>query len=183
MNKEVQVIRQKVNKALQLSNELVISNDLELTNGIDLLKRIKITGKIIKTQKEKITKPLLQALKEARAMFKPIEDSYAEAEKIVKQKILIYNQQQAEKEKELAKKIEKGETTIDEVVQELKETPKEGMIGKISTRTIKEVMIENENKIPRKYLVPNMSLIRQDALKGVKIDGVVVRDKKVIVSQ
>ena len=189
MKNEIKVIKQKVGRALSIAQEITIQDEKTLADGIDFLKKIKTTGKIIKNQKEKITKPLLQAIKEARAMFKPIEDNYSEAERIIKGKILHYNIVQEEKRKEkeakLAARVEKGTMKAETAVKKIEEIPEvknEGKVGKVSTRTVKKVVIEDESKLPRKYLIPNQSLIRQDALKGIKIDGVEIKEEKIIAS-
>ena len=189
MNKQIQTIKTKTSKALKLSQEIVVTDQKTLSQGIDFLKKIKTTGKIIKAQKEKITKPLNQALKEARDMFRPIESNYLQAERIVKSKILEYNlkeeKKKAEKERKLAARVNRGTMKMETAVKKIEKMPeikKEGKVGKVSTRIIKKVVITDEKKLPRKYLIPNQSLIRQDALKGVKIDGVEIKEEKILTS-
>lgn len=185
--KKIQIIETKTNKALKLSQEIVINNQETLSQGVDFLKKIKITGQMIKEQKEKITKPLNQALKEARDMFRPIESNYLQAERIVKQKILNYNLEQErikkEKEKKLAERVDRGTMKMETAVKKIEKMPEvknEGRDSKVKMREIKEIVIENESKLPRKYLMPNNVLIRRDALNGIKIEGVKVITKKIV---
>jgi len=189
MNKEITIIKEKVNKALQISEEIIVQDENSLSGAIDFLKKIKLTDKIIKKQKEKITKPLNEALKNARNMFRPVEDNYLQAEKNVKQKILDYNlveeKKREEQEKKLADRVDKGTMKMETAVKKIEEMPKisnEGKIGKISTRINERVVIADETKIPRKYLMPNERLIKKDALNGIKIEGVKIIEEKILVS-
>ena len=187
-NKQIQIVKKKVNTALRIANAIQIT-EKTLPEGIDFLKKIKEVGKYIQQQKEKITKPLLTALKNAREMFRPIEENYSEAERIVKGKILHYNIEQEEKRKEkeakLAARVEKGTMRPETAVKKIEEMPEvknEGKTGRVQMREVKEVIIEDETKLPRKYLIPNNVLIRKDALQGIKINGVKIIIKKVVAS-
>ena len=189
MNKNLITIKTKVNKALQLSEEIIIKDESTLSQAIDFLKKIKETGKTIKEKKELITKPLNEGLKNARDMFRPIEDNYLMAEKNVKAKILEWNDKQEEirkeKEKKLAERVDKGTMKMETAVKKIEAMPEvsnEGKTGKISTRIVKKVIISNENKLPREYLIPNTQKIKKDALAGIKIDGVKVVEEKILAS-
>ena len=186
---DITIIKQKVSKALSLSEMLAINDAKGLAGAIDFLQKIKLTGKVIKNAKEKITKPLNAALKEARDLFRPAENDYLQAEKNVKQKILDYNiaeeKKREEQERKLAERVEKGTLKMDTAVKKIEEMPgvsQQGKTGKVSMRTIQKVVINNEAKLPRKYLIPNETLIRKDALAGVEIPGVEIVEEKLLAS-
>lgn len=189
MNKEITVIKTKASQALQISKEIVVNNNDTLSYAIDILKKIKETGKASKEQKELITKPLNEGLRNARNMFRPIEDDYTTAERNIKDKILTWTNKQEEirkeKEKKIAERVEKGTLKIETAVSKIEAIPKvvnQGATGKISSRIIKKVVIKNEDKLPRKYLIPDIAKIKKDALSGIEIDGVVVVEEKVLAS-
>ena len=189
MNKEITIIKTKASQALQISKEIVISDNDTLSHAIDILKRIKETGKMIKKQKELIIKPLNEGLKNARDMFRPIENDYNTAEKNIKDKILTWTNEQErirkEKERKIVERVEKGTLKVETAVNKIEAIPKivnQGAIGKVSSRVMKKVVIKNEDKLPRKYLMPDMAKIKKDALNGIEIDGVIVVEEKVLAS-
>jgi len=73
--------------------------------------------------------------------------------------------------------FEKAAEKIEEII------PQKNIItnnGAIQFRTIKDVVIEDETKLPREFLVPNMVKIRKVALEGVEIPGVKVVEKQTV---
>ena len=189
MDKNLIVIKTKVNKALQLSEEITIKDESTLSQAIDFLKKIKETGKIIKEKKELITKPLNEGLRNARDMFRPIENNYFIAEKNVKAKILEWNNKQEEirkeKEKKLAERVDKGTMKMETAVKKIETMPEvsnQGKVGKVSTRVIKKVVIKDDSKLPREYLMPDERKIKEAVFNGIKIPGVETVEEKVIAS-
>ena len=192
-SKEVAVVRQQATKALTAANEIAINKVDDLTKATDVLSKIKSVGKMIKQRKEKITRPLMESLSSVRDLFKPIEQSHAEAERIIKGKMLVFQENeeraQAEAKQKLVERVERGtmkaETAIDKI-EDMQDVPTaaKGKVGSISTRTIKKVRIVDELKLPREYLSPNMPKINEDALKkSVEIPGVEVYSEKVIAAK
>lgn len=190
---EVAMVRQQVSEVLETANALSIASDDDLSAAADVLKRIKDYGKQVKERKEEITKPLNDALKSARDLFRPIEDNAEQAEKIIKGKMLVYQdaQEAARKKSEaqIAARVEKGTMKVETAVDKMAALPTvptqaRGSYGSVSTRIIKKVRIVDEAAIPRQYLVPDMGKITEAAVKGgVVIPGVEVYEEKVIASR
>ena len=186
-NKEVVLLEKKVDSALALSQTIEINDDKALVKGIDFLKNIKTVGKAIKQQKDKLLIPARDVVTGIREMFRSTEDNYAEAEKNVKKKILTYNLKVEEanriKEEKIVARVEKKtlkpETAVRKM-EEIKEAPTQGKVGKVAMRTVRKVEITDEAVIPRKYLSLNMVLIRKDALAGVEIPGTKVVEEKTL---
>ena len=186
-NKEVVLLEKKVDSALALSQTIEINDDKTLVKGIDFLKNIKTVGKAIKQQKDKLLVPARNVVTEIRDMFRVTEGNFAEAEKNVKKKILTYNLKVEEanriKEEKIAARVEKKtlkpETAVRKM-EEIKEAPTQGNVGKVSMRTVRKVEITDETAIPRKYLSLNMVLIRKAALAGVVIPGTKVVEEKTL---
>jgi hypothetical protein len=190
-NKELTVVRQQTTKIYNVANDLVIATDDDLTKATDALATVKNLGKMIKVRKEEITKPLSEALSSARDLFKPIETSHAEAERIIKGKMLAYQAQQekarAEATAKIAAKVEAGtikpETAIKkmEALVEVK-TSSQGRVGAFATRIVRKYRITDASKLPRQFLMPDMSKITEALKSGVVVPGAEIYEEKVIAS-
>lgn len=202
IEKQITTVKQQTTKMLNAANELTILNDSDLSKATDALAVVKNLGKQIKERKEQITKPLLEALNSARDLFKPLEQSHVEAERIIKVKILNYQDEQDKKRKEEAEKIalrvEKGTLKQETAMKKLENLPEVqtttvGKIGKTSTRIIKKVRITplpelQLNQLQLNVLIKNgiidwnESRVRELALKGQLIPGVQVYEEKTLSS-
>lgn len=161
----------------------------DLAKATDIVTKLKDAGSNIKKIKESVTKPLNEALKNVREMFKPVEEQYTVSEKIIKDKILAYsrkvNEEAAIREQKIAESLEKGtikQETAERKIESLDrvESTTRGSIGSVQFRKIQRVEIIDESLIPRKYLEVNMTAIRRDALSGVNIPGVKVVDDTIV---
>jgi len=188
LNKEISVIKTQISKAVSAANNLEIKTADDMPKAVDLLSKIKSVGKLITDKKKSITDPLNTALKNARGFFKPVEDEYANAEGIVKKKMLDYDikaREQARKEAEkIEKKVESGKMSIEKASEKLDEAqPKKSVAtaeGQVQFKTIKKVVIKDEKALPREYLMPDIMKIKKVALAGVEIAGVEVVEEKVV---
>jgi len=188
LKKELAPIQANVSKAEQAATQLSIKTDEDNNKASELLIKIKTVGKQIKDAKEKITKPANEILKNARAFFSPMEKQFDNAEFIVKGKMGEYKMaQDAKALKETQKieaKVEAGKMSFEKAAEKIEAvTPQKSVetkSGGVQYRTIKEVILEDESKLPREYLVPDMVKIRKVALAGVEIAGVKVVDKQVV---
>ena len=177
-NQEVAVINKKVNKALATVQEIVINDAKTVAEGIDLREGLQKFGKFLKQKKESVTKPMLLALKNHRAMFRPAEDSCKEATEIISNKLGAYKMkidaENAEEERKITARVEKGtlkpETAVKKI-EKLEVVSPKGKTAKITFKTHRSMEITDASKLPREYLVPNTVLIRKDILAGVKISG------------
>ena len=180
--------KKKTSAIVEKANELTIKTESNMEVAVDYLKKIKQIALEIKTEKEKLTKPAMEVLKNVRMLFNPFEVNIKEAEFIIKEKMLKFDELQ---QKKAAEKIEKIEAKVEEGKMDLvkaaekmeKVEPKKnyaGEIGKVQYRTIQKIVITNRNKIPREYLLLNETLIRRDLLKGVSVPGAkLVSEKQV----
>lgn len=185
--KELSVMKGFVSKLEKQAQSITISSADEHKKAIDLVAVLKETGSKIKNKKESITKPINEALKNIRSMFKPIEDQFESAEEIIKTKLIDYtrkvNEEARKKEQAIANRVEKGTLKVETAERKMGEIEKvekttKGEKGEVQIRMIKKVRIEDETKIPREYLVPDMVKIRKDALGGKEIAGIVVYEEE-----
>jgi len=181
--KELSLVKTQTSALENKATSLIISNEDNYKNAITILAKIKEIGKIIKIKKEAITKPLSESLKNARDLFRPLEDQFINAEKIIKTKMLKYKSEidkiAKEKEEQIAKRAEKGTIKLETAERKMNEIERinkttQGKFGKATFRQTRKVRIINQTLIPLEYLVPNMTLIRTDALSGKNIPGVEV---------
>ena len=91
ITKELQaIIKRQAEGADKVSKEIIIKTKEDFENASELFLKVKQAGKYITTEKEKMTRGLLDSLANIRTFFKPYEILQADAEKSVGQKILQY---------------------------------------------------------------------------------------------
>ena len=189
-NKEVGMVKAQATRLVTAANALTIDSKETLEQATDILSKVKTVGKEIKARKEEITKPLMEALNSARDLFKSIEASHAEAERIIKGKMGEYMDEQerierAEKDR-IAAQAEAGRIRPETAIRKMdavEEAPRsaQGEVGSIARRTLRKVRVVDESLIPRAYLVPNMALINEHMLKGgIEVAGCEVYEEKSI---
>lgn len=187
--KNVSVVKAQTTKALSAANDYKITNADDLAKGTDLLKKIKDIGKAVTERKKEITDPLNNALKSARDLFRPIEQNYAEAERIVKNKILEWQRVEDERIKKeqnkIATKVESGKMSLEKAVDKMEDvgtvqTSAKGKTGAISTREIPKYEVTEENKVPREYCSPDMAKIKRALDAGIEVPGARKYYEKVI---
>lgn len=192
--KELAVIKKEVLTVVKMAQQFQVETPEHETQSADILAKIKTTTKMLTARKEEITRPLMTSLSKVRDLFKPREMELAEAEKIIKSKVLAYKieqDQKAEKERaRLEARAEKGTMKPETVAQKLadlpdtKKTVQSTSGSKLITQTIQKVRILDEFSIPREYLVPDLAKITQAVLKeGAVIPGVEKYEEKRLVSR
>lgn len=187
--KEVTVVKQQATKAVTAANDMVIKTDGDMSKATDILSKIKTVAKMAKERKELITKPLNEALSSARDLFKPIEQNCADAERIIKSKMITFSDDQ-EKAREAAKgkiveKVEGGKMTAEKAVEKLDNLPTvnttiTGKVGQVQTRMVTKYRITDETLIPRLYMIPDMGKITEAIKAGTVVPGAESYTEKVI---
>lgn len=187
--KELTPLKAQVSKLENQANEVQILKAEDYTFAVDLVAKLKDIGSKIKNVKESITKPLNEALRNARELFRPIEDQFTNAESIVKTKLLDYkrkiDEEARKKESVIAEKVEAGKIKLETAEKKMEkiervETTTRGKVGEVQVRKVKKVRIINEALIPRNYLALDMVAIRRDALSGIIIPGTEVYEEETI---
>lgn len=186
---ELAVVRGQATKALSAANDLVIKTDQDMESATDILSKIKQVGKLIKARKEQITEPLMESLKSARDLFKPLEQNHEEAERIIKTKMLTYQREADAKnraeEERIAARVEKGTMREDTAIAKIEAMPEvkrsiQGKVGKVTTRKVPKYRVIDESLIPREYLVPDMGKITEALKKGIAVPGATIIYEEVI---
>lgn len=169
----------------------IIDNDT-LTHGANLRTNIKKLEKTITTEKEKMTRPLLDALEVERARWRPAEAKIKEALAIIDKKILAYNDaieaERKRKEAQIAARVERGtmkaETAVaklDQLVEAPTNIATEN--GSISYRVDKVVAITNKALIPQQFLIVDEVAVKRALLAGETVPGAELQERKTIVNK
>lgn len=187
--KEVELAKQQATKALTAANEMVIASEEDMVKATDVLSKIKSVAKLVKSRKEAITKPLNEALASARDLFRPIEDDATAAERVIKGKMLDWQNAEEKRkrieEDRIANRVEKGTMKPQTALKKLGEiapvaTTTKGKVGEVKTMLVKKYRITDEAKIPREYLVPDMAKIKEALKAGTVVPGAEAYEEKVI---
>lgn len=192
--KELAVIKKEVTSVVKMAQAFQVETPEQEIESADILAKIKATSKMLTARKEEITRPLMTSLSKVRDLFKPRETELADAEKIIKSKVLAYKiEQDAKAEKErarLAARVDKGTMKAETAGQKLadlpdtKKTVQSSSGSKLITQTVQKVRILDEFSIPREYLVPDLTKITNAILKeGAVIPGVEKYEEKRLVSR
>ena len=190
--KEVQaLIKRQAEGADKVAKEIIIKNQNDFEKASELFLKVKQAGKYIASEKEKMTRGLLDTLANIRSFFKPYEIMQSNAEKEVGSKILAYQLEEEKKSQikidAVVEKVEKGKMTFEKANEKIEtlEVAKtvEVNTGAVQFKTIRDYEIIDEKLIPKKYWVLDLVKLRKDALDGVEIPGVKVVEKKIINSK
>lgn len=191
-------IKRQVTTAVNRANDLAIDSPESLAQATDILKAVKDAGKVVKSRKEEITKPLNDALKSARDLFRPIEADLATGERIIKDKMLDYtNEVEAKRAAEAAKleaRVERGTMRTDTAMRKMDDletvdSTVKGAKGSVNFREVRKVKIVDPKAIPLKYLMNEKVIdairaaVSTDVLNGTKVEGVEIVTEKVVASR
>lgn len=178
----LQVAEKKVNELAELSR-FKVNSQPTFEKAAQILKSIKEYKEAVQEQKDKIIKPLNEALKNTREMFAPLEEKILVVEKFMKSEALNYNnkliEEQKKREAEAQSKIEAGES-FEKATKSVARV--EQKVASIPTRKVQKLLIEDATLIPRNFLIPDESKIK-DALKaGYTVPGCKMVEETILVN-
>ena len=173
-NNKVEVKIQTTLAAIQASskplvaklNALDIKSNEDYEKAAEYTKKLKLYKRQAENFKSKIIDPLKVSISETVKFFSPFISLVESTEVAVKEKMLEFaNKQEAAKTKLLSAKTHNVNKTLSKLATlEVKS-------DSAQIRTAYELVIADENSIPRKYLMPNEALIKADLKAGKKIKG------------
>lgn len=172
-DKEVKIVTAEVEKIAASTGTIKIRSELDVKIATYKLVEIKTVAKDIEKRRKSITDPMNQALKEVNALFKGPADSLAQAEKIIKEAMLIYAERMEKRAEKRAGKIEdqvdSGELDLAEGMGKLgniKQAPtnvKSGG-GSAQWKTTTKIRILNPGLLPPKYF------LRERVLEALRVE-------------
>src|SRR5574343_620943 len=112
MTTDLTIIQRGLSPIATQSTNLAIIDDASLKLGVEMLSRLNQYNDSMQAEKEKVTKPLNEALKAERARFKPLETLYNDAIATIRQKMTDYQTNlirlQREAQEKIASKLASG---------------------------------------------------------------------------
>lgn len=191
--KELTEIKQQVSLVQQSAMALTVDSPESMSKATDALHNVRQAEKFITERKTNITKPIMRSLSQIRELFKPMELSLANANAMIKSKMLSYQIEiDAQKEKEqarIAARVAKGTMKAETAAQKLEtlgevNSGSQGEVGKSSIREVRKVRIVDETIIPREWLEPSITRITEAVIRqNIIIPGVEIYLEKMIVSR
>lgn len=181
VKKELQLapLKAQVTKVATAAEMVIIKTNEDMIRAVDILGKIKDAGKKITAEKEKITKPLSEALKNARALFAPLEAQWEEAEKTIKYKMVKYqtlSEAKAEKKIEtIEKKIEEGKISFEQGIEKIAGIEPGSTVEtdsfSLTFREDRKMEIIDASLIPDEYWQIDEVKLRKDVLAGKEVPG------------
>ena len=163
------------------SNALKITSPKDMEKATGILSELNTLAKQLKTEREKITEPLNEALEEVRGRYRPAETALKTAIESVRSMIIKYQTEQEriaqiEKDK-IAARVSKGTLGIEKATEKMQavQEPKAKIAtstGKISFKTVPKFEVVDIKKVPLKYLIANEAEIKKAMIAGFEIEGV-----------
>lgn len=155
-DKAIVQYREHVSTALAEAERLEVASFEGVMDAADLLYSVKGIGEQIAEKKEAITKPMNEALKNARAMFKPIEEAYATAERTLKDKIVDWH----------GAEWTAGKQTDNKIC---------GLKGYATVVERHAVDITDAAKIPPQFCSPDTKKIEHALKAGIEVPGAALK--------
>jgi hypothetical protein len=168
---------------VEKATTLEITTKEEMLEATDILSKLNIFCDNITEEKEKITKPLNQALKAERARWKPLEEQYEAAIASIRAKMGKYQTEEIKRQADEAKAIAdrrgegKGYLKVETAVRQIAEIEKvEKKVttdaGSVSFKAIKMFEVMDVTMLPKEYILPDETAIRQAMKEGKELAGV-----------
>lgn len=190
--KELTATKAQLTKASNYATDLLVESQEDYNAALEQGKKIKTMLDTVVARREEITRPLNDALKSTRSLFKPIEEGMQGALDVIRGKMQLWFKEmkriEAEEKEKIAARVEKGtlkqETGLRKMdeVQSVAKTQDTGA-AKATMRTVRKVRVINPDVVPDQYWEMNMVMIRKDALANVAIPGVeVYEDQELAIS-
>ncbi len=189
-DKEVLVIEKKMQPVLAEATKLEVKDAKGMMVATELLSKLNKFNDAIVAEREKVTKPLNEALKAERARWKPTESANEEAIDIVRGKMSVYQTAETKRAREEEAKIAarvgegKGKLQVDTAVKKIEgieradETVK-AESGLVKFREDKVLKIMDETLIPCEFLMLDEKKILATLKAGGKVLGAELEIKMV----
>jgi hypothetical protein len=182
--KELAIYKRQATEVKKKAGQLKITSQAKVVEAQDFRKKIATAIKLVKGKRDEIVKPLRVSIKKTQELFNPIIDEMTATDVDIKMAMEKYVRQQQliieEKKKEIEQKVDSGEISFEKAGKKIEKA--ESKVNAVKTRNIQEVIITDTKKVPDEYYVIDMVKLRKDALAGIKIAGVKVESKTIVVN-
>jgi len=180
--------QKEVSTLATLATNLIIESKDDMVVAVSVLSKLNKVGDQIEERKEMITKPINLALKEARALFAPLERPFKEAIAILRDKMSVYQTEtirlQREQEIKIANRVISGNIKVETGVRKIEELEKTEKnvsteAGSVNFRVSKILRITDETLIPREYLMVDEKKLLDALKEGVIVAGAEIEERQV----
>ena len=180
--KAVELYQAKAEELIdKTAGSLTITTQEENMLVIERKAKLNKLGKEVKTEKEKATKPINEALRTVRSWWAPLEEMIEEGERMFSRALLTYKSKVEEearkKEAQIAARVEKGTMRLDTAERKLEqvqhvEKHADTQYGRVQFRKVKRVRIINQDLIPDEYWVIDEVKLRKAVINdGLQVPG------------
>lgn len=170
-------------KALDYTQAFIVSNADEMQEATSVLSKLNQGLDRLTDDKEKLTKPINELLKEIRGRYKPFETKFEEAINYVRRAMIDYQTEQKrlakiEEDKIISRIGEgKGKLKVETAIKKISEVdkPESKVIadeGSVKFKTVKKFEVTDVSKLPVEFLLANEVAIRKAMTEGKEITGV-----------
>ena len=183
---EIVNLRSDANFLLYKAEEVAnVTSTEDEERAVEFLAQVKARARIIDDRRQFFVKPLNDHVKAINAEFKKVSEPLDEAERIVKSGIASHRGSPAFKEAEARRKAIEDEArqaanqgdiaALTELAKEHAQAKSEAprsvqtSTGKMTTRKAWKFEIEDENLVPRPFLMPDERKITQVVKEGIRI--------------
>lgn len=183
---QLSTIKKQAGKMQEMVDSTIVDSEEALAAVADKIKNVKTLGKAVRAEMEKYTKPAQAIINEARAKYLPFEKMCTDAETQLKKKAGAYmDEQEAKRKKEeekIAARVEAGKLKEETGIRKMEELGEERKSvqtesTQLQRRKVRVAYITNAEMVPDKYWVLDESRVKREALAGVEIPGVEVREE------
>lgn len=176
---------------IEQCTKAVIDSDQALANAADLGKFAKLQLTKLEEERKAIVQPLNGVVDHVNSRFKALTNPLSSGLALLRSKIELYQRavaQKAEQDRRIAQELARqqaeemaaiGDTQGAQEIEEQIASPvrkmpemKRGSFGSVGTSKRLEITITDAALIPREYLVPDLTAIKNDCRAGYVIPGV-----------
>ncbi len=173
----------KEQEAIKVAESKAIKTPEDMSAAVNVLSTLNQTLDRLTEDKEKLTKPINELLKEIRGRYKPFELKLEEAIEKVRKAMITYQTEQKriakiEEDKIIARIGEgKGKLKVETAIRKMEEVDKPDQkvsteAGLVKFKTVKKFEVEDVSKLPKEYILANEVAIRKAMTEGKEVSGV-----------
>lgn len=191
--KEVQavaIMEKKISPVISQAESLVIDNARTMEQAVEYLSQANKFLDAVVEDKEKLTKPINQVLKDIRAKYKPLETGLEGVISMLRSKMTRYQTdaeaKRIEDEEAIANRVGngKGKIKVETAVRKIDEldtveSKVEGASGSVSFRKVRKFEVINVAMLPSDYIMADEVAIREAMKAGKELPGVRYYDEQV----
>lgn len=176
-----EIIKKEIAPIVTEVENMSINNSADMSQATSTLSQLNSFLDAMTEEKEKLTKPINEALKEIRARYKPTETVLEEAIATIKKKMGSYQQlalaEQKKAEAKIAEKVMAGKLKVETGIKKMSEvdTPDAKVKtdeGSVGFKPIKKFEVVDMTKLPMEYHLADEVKIRKTMQAGIELPGV-----------